>query len=80
MKQLNEYETPETREKSYYSNDTQYGCGGYVVDVEDSQHLERKLEMCRDALADVIANYNGQMDCLDGTINDVKEALEQTKN
>ena len=53
MKPLNEYPTPLADAVAYYSNDTQYGCGGYIVDKEDAQHLERKLALCRDALKSI---------------------------
>ena len=42
----------------YYSTDTQYGLGGYVVDSADSRDLERRLALCRDALKWIAELYD----------------------
>ena len=81
MKQLNEYETPLTdaAEIRYDDISERKFALNYFVLGDEVRFIERKLAMCRDALAEVVSNYNGQMDCLDGTIKDVKTALEKTK-
>jgi len=48
MKNLNEYETPETDAK--YTDD--YYLNGYV-DEDFARSLERRLAMCRDALREI---------------------------
>ena len=91
MKPLNEYPTPLADAVAYYSNDTQYGCGGYIVDKEDAQHLERKLALCRDALekltryvkvaraGDSPLIHKHVVEWIDESIMESEQALDQTK-
>ena len=78
MKKLNEYETPETDKATCMVTDIM-GAYAELTNPKTSRELERKLAMCRDTLRLVADNYNGQLDCLEVEINDVLEALEQTK-
>ena len=82
MKNLNEYETPITDDLEYHT-----GQGVYVVNSVRSRDLERKLRMCRDALAHCNRYMAGVMEWEAGisnkdnqTCSEVADyALDQTK-
>lgn len=83
MKQLNEYETPNTNCCSFTVQID--GKNASVVGKPVCADLERKLAMCRDALAAVVssnaylANTNAGF-CESGPVmTQVRKALDQTK-
>lgn len=85
MKKLEDYETPATDAESYYSSDVMRGDYGYVVDENVAKGLERKLQMCQDALS-LLSNvwfekksgapHNLSANCIRDAVN---LALEVTK-
>ena len=77
MKKLTEYETPKTIAATFEVRG--YPIPADVTFASFSGDLERKLAMCRDALAEVVRSYNGQLDCLSEVIVDLRETLLQTK-